>query len=96
MHALRRQRPGIESGSARDGEGIAGLVLEGPPPPVGSLLVRDGKEAGLVTTLAHAFGAGGSAALGIVRREWWEPGTELAVRHGHAVTIARVAAFPLA
>ena len=75
---------------------LAGLVLEGPTPPVGSPLVRDGKDAGLVTTVAQAFGAGGSAALGIVRRECWEPGTELAVRHGHAVTIARVAAFPLA
>jgi folate-binding protein YgfZ len=75
---------------------LAGLVLDGPTPPVGAPLVRDGKDAGLVTTVAHAFGAGGPAALGLVRREWWEPGTELAVRHGHAVTIARVAGFPLA
>jgi folate-binding protein YgfZ len=75
---------------------LAGLVLEGPLPPVGSALVRDGKDAGLVTTVAQVFGAGGSAALGIVRRGWWEPGTELAVRHGHAITIARVAGFPLA
>jgi len=31
-----------------------------------------------------------------VRREHWEPGTELRVPHGHAVTLARVAALPLA
>jgi len=46
--------------------------------------------------VARAFGAGGLAALGFVRREWWEPGTELRVRHGHAVTLARVAELPLA
>ena len=33
---------------------------------------------------------------GFVRREHWEPGTELAVRGGHAVTVARVASWPLA
>ena len=75
---------------------LVGLTLEGPTPPVGAQLVRDGKEVGQLTTVARAFGAGATAALGFVRRECWDPGTELAVRHGHAVTIARVAAWPLA
>ena len=75
---------------------LVGLRLEGPEAPGGTPLVRDGKEAGRLTSVARAFGAGGMAALGFVRREWWEPGTELMVRHGHAVTVARVAALPLA
>jgi folate-binding protein YgfZ len=75
---------------------LTGLALEGPVPPPGATLVRDGKEAGQLTTVAHAFGLGRPAALGFVRREHWEPGTELAVRHGHAVTIARVTPWPLA
>jgi len=75
---------------------LVGLLVEGPAPPPGAPLVRDGKEVGRLTSVAQAFGAGSLAALGFVRREQWEPGTELAVRHGHAVTLARVAAFPLA
>jgi folate-binding protein YgfZ len=75
---------------------LAGLVLEGPPPPPGATLVRDGRDVGRLTTVARAFGLGATAALGMVRRECWDPGTELAVRHGHAVTIARVATWPLA
>lgn len=75
---------------------LLGLVLDGPAPPSGAPLVRDGKEVGQLTTVARAYGLGKPAALGFVRRECWEPGTELAVRHGHAVTIARVAPWPLA
>jgi folate-binding protein YgfZ len=75
---------------------LIALRLEGPEPPAGAPLVRDHKEVGRLTTVAHAFGAGGVAALGLVRREHWEPGTELRVQHGHAVTLARVTELPLA
>jgi folate-binding protein YgfZ len=75
---------------------LVGLVLEGPAPPPGAALARAGKEVGRLTSVARAFGAGTLAGLGFVRREHWEPGTELAVRHGHAVTLARVAPWPLA
>ena len=75
---------------------LVGLRLEGPEPPPGAPLVRDGKEVGRLTSVARAFAAGGLAALGFVRRECWEAGTELRVRHGHAVTVARVAELPLA
>jgi folate-binding protein YgfZ len=75
---------------------LTGLLLDGPEPPVGAPLVREGKEVGRLTSVARAFGAGTLGALGFVRREHWEPGTQLAVKHGHAVTLARVAAFPLA
>jgi folate-binding protein YgfZ len=72
------------------------LLLAGPAPASGAPLVRDGKDVGHLTTVARAFGAGTMAALGFVRREHWDPGTELAVRGGHAVTVARVATWPLA
>ena len=75
---------------------LAPLVLTGPAPEPGATLVRDGKDVGVLTTVARAFGADTLAALGFVRREHWEAGTELAVRGGHAVTIARVASWPLA
>jgi folate-binding protein YgfZ len=75
---------------------LVAMRLEGPMPPPESLLVRDGKEVGELTTVARAYGAGADAALGFVRKEWWQPGTELAVRHGHAVTLARVTPVPLA
>ena len=75
---------------------LVGLTLEGVQPPPGAPLARDGKECGRLTSVAHSFGTGCLAALGLVRREYWEPGTELVVHHGDAVTRARVAALPLA
>jgi folate-binding protein YgfZ len=75
---------------------LTGLVIDGPEPPRGAPLMRDGKEVGHLTSVARAFGAGTLAALGFVRREHWEPGTQLAVKHGHAVTLARVTPLPLA
>ena len=74
---------------------LVAMTLEGPLPPVGAPLVRDGKEVGRLTTVARAYALGIPAALGFVRRECWDVGTELAVRHGHAVTIARVVSLPL-
>jgi len=70
---------------------LVSMALAGPLPPAGTPLVRDGKEVGRLTTVARAYGAGTGAALGFVRREHWDLGTELAVRHGHAVTIATIA-----
>ena len=75
---------------------LVGLRLAGPTPTPGAPLARDGKEVGRLTSVAHGFGAGGTVALGFVRRECWEPGTELAVHHGDGRTIARVAELPLA
>jgi folate-binding protein YgfZ len=88
----------VARGSARGhvNRRLVGLLLEGPLPPRESPLVRDGKEVGRLTSVARAWGIGVPAALGFVRRETWAEGTELAVRHGHAVTIARVVALPLA
>jgi folate-binding protein YgfZ len=88
----------VARGSARGhvNRRLVPLRLVGPAPSAGATLVRDGKDVGQLTTVAHAFGAATLAALGFVRREHWEPGTELAVGGGHAVTVARVATWPLA
>jgi len=76
---------------------LVGLQLfGGTPPPPGANLIRDGKESGRLTSVARFLGGEGYIALGFVRRECWDAGTELSVRHGHAVTIARVTPFPLA
>ena len=74
---------------------LVGLRLDGPLPAPGSALVHDDKEVGRLTSVARAFGIGGLAALGLVRRECWEPGTQLHVRQGQTTTLARVAALPL-
>jgi folate-binding protein YgfZ len=74
---------------------LVGLRIEGPAPPPGAPLVRGGREVGRLTSVAQGFGAGGLVGLGFVRREHWEPGTELRVQHADAVTIARVAELPL-
>src|SRR5262245_16917037 len=88
----------VARGSARGhvNRRLEPLVLTGPEPEPGATLVHDGKDVGWLTTVARAFGAGTLAALGFVRREHWEAGTELSVRGGQAVTIARVASWPLA
>jgi hypothetical protein len=50
---------------------------------------------GRLTTVVQAFGIGRPAALGLVRREHWDAGSELAVA-GSDATTARVADWPLA
>jgi folate-binding protein YgfZ len=74
---------------------LRALVLDGPVPPVGAALVADDREVGRLTTVVQAFGIGRPAALGLVRREHWDAGSELAVA-GSDATTARVADWPLA
>lgn len=71
---------------------LVGLRLDGGTPARGTPLVADGKSVGHLTSVAHAFGAGGLAALGFVRREHWDPGTVLQAGDARAT----VAALPLA
>jgi folate-binding protein YgfZ len=73
---------------------LVALRLAGTTPAAGASLVADGKEVGHLTTVARAFGAGTLAALGFVRREHWEPGTELTV--AGTGTRAQVVPWPLA
>lgn len=73
---------------------LCGVVLDGTLPARGSPLLSDGREAGVLTSVGYAFGLGTTAALAMVRREFWTPGTELACQG--APGGGRVAAFPLA
>jgi folate-binding protein YgfZ len=71
---------------------LVGVIFEGAEPVRGAALHHGGKEVGRVTSTARARGADGLIGLAFVRREHWDPGTELDVDGGRA----RVAAFPLA
>ena len=75
---------------------LVALVLDGQDATPGAPLVHEEKEVGRLTSVAHAFGAGTTAALGFVRREHWAPGTLLTVQHGEQRTAARVSEAPLA
>ncbi|HYV58059.1 MAG TPA: glycine cleavage T C-terminal barrel domain-containing protein [Candidatus Nitrosopolaris sp.] len=71
---------------------MVGVELAGEVPERGAGLTSDGKEVGRVTSVAGPLGARGPVALGLVRREHWAPGTELAAG---ALTRARIKDFPL-
>ena len=59
----------------------------------GTVLRREGKDVGLLTSVVRVPGSGAAVAMGFVRREHWEVGTVLElVTGGRAV----VAAWPLA
>jgi len=70
---------------------MMGLKLATGPVPRGSLLHRDGKEAGKVTSSVQSPLLGTGIALATVRRSSWEPGTTVEVevdgqRHPAVVT----------
>jgi len=70
---------------------LMGLKLATGPVPPGSLLYRDGKEAGRVTSSVQSPLLGTGIALAFVRRNSWEPGTVVEVvaegqRHPAVVT----------
>ncbi|HWP67108.1 MAG TPA: glycine cleavage T C-terminal barrel domain-containing protein [Candidatus Limnocylindria bacterium] len=77
---------------------LCGLVFAGGTPAADARLVHDGREVGQVTSVAYSPALAAPVGLGFVRREHWEPGTELAVVDvaGAAAGTARVAAWPLA
>jgi folate-binding protein YgfZ len=75
---------------------LVGLTITGGVPPPGAVLTRDGKDCGRLTSVGRSFALGTAVALGMVRREHWEPGTVLAVEHGGSPLHARVASLPLA
>jgi folate-binding protein YgfZ len=71
---------------------LVGVHLEGAEPVPGAALHHAGREVGRLTSVARAHGGDGLIGLAFVRREHWDPGSELDVGSGRA----RVAAFPLA
>lgn len=74
---------------------LCGLVFVGPPPAAGAPLLHDGREVGVVTSVAQSVALGCGVGLGFVRREQWDAGTELVVG-GTPALAARVAGWPLA
>ncbi len=73
--------------------GLVGLIPRGDAPEPGARLEVDGKEAGLVTSVAYSPGLGRRIALGYVRKRHAAPGTTLGVSDGKQHTI-EVAALP--
>jgi folate-binding protein YgfZ len=74
---------------------LAGLRLEGETvPPPGAPVMADGKEIGRVTSSTRSLALGLPIALGYLRREHLEPGTQVTVGAGEPLIPARVAALP--
>lgn len=75
--------------------GLSGLVLSGDQVPApGDLVVEDGKEVGRITSAVRSIALGRPIALGLIRREHFEPGRPVSVRIGDALVPAHVAALP--
>ena len=74
---------------------LTGLEISGAgPAPRGARLLRDGKEAGHVTSSVVSPGLGKAIALAYVRRGSTEPGTRLEVEAGGGRRAAEVVALP--
>jgi aminomethyltransferase len=74
---------------------LAGLRLEGDTvPPPGTPVLAEGKEIGRLTSSARSLALGVPIALGYLRREYLEPGAQVAVGAGDLLIPARVAALP--
>ncbi len=72
---------------------LVGLVCDGPSlPEAHAGLSREGNEVGWITSAVWSPARQSVVALGYVKREHWEVGTEL--RLAQSGTIARVAALP--
>ena len=63
------------------------------PPPGAPVLVA-GQEAGRITSAVVSPSSGHGLALGLLRREHWEPGTRVEVRAGGELLPAQVVALP--
>jgi len=74
---------------------LSGFLLDADRVPVfGARVVKDGGEVGRITSAVYSFSLGRPIALGFIRREWAEPGTDVAVVDDHLTLPARVAALP--
>ena len=73
---------------------LLGLRLTGGPAPHGSLVYRDGKEVGRVTSSVHSPRLGTAIALAYIRRGNQEPGTAVEVDVGGERRPAVVSALP--
>jgi len=74
---------------------LLGLLLEGSnPAPRGAPVIAPGKQAGVVTSSVISPRLKQPIALAYVHRDFWTPGTALAVRLGPEEVPARVTSLP--
>jgi folate-binding protein YgfZ len=74
---------------------LVGLVCEGAlVPPADAKLVRDDKEVGWITSAVWSPARAVVIALGYLRRECWDEGTEVRVTSPAGESSARVVALP--
>lgn len=74
---------------------LSGFVLDGNRVPAfGARVVKDGAEVGRITSAVHSFSLRRPIALGFVRREWAEPGTDVTIHDENLTLPARVSALP--
>jgi tRNA-modifying protein YgfZ len=87
----------LHRGHGRIARRIAGLVMSGAEVPKRGDALRAGdRDAGHVTSAVWSPRLGAPIALGMVRRDFFEPGTELTVLHGDQSLAARVVPLPFA
>jgi glycine cleavage system T protein len=73
---------------------LVGLSIEGSVvPEIGTKLIRDQREVGRITTAVRSPTVGRPIALGYVRREWKEPGTNLELQPPEGAT-AQIVSLP--
>jgi aminomethyltransferase len=74
---------------------LVGMKLEGMNvPSPGNEVIGDGRQVGQVTSAAYSPAIGSPISLGYVHRDFFEPGTEVSIRHEGENTPARVASLP--
>jgi folate-binding protein YgfZ len=74
---------------------LVGMKLEGRSvPSYGDEIIGKGHTVGRVTSAAFSPTIGRPIALGYVHRDFFEPGTEVSIRHQGEAIPARVAALP--
>jgi aminomethyltransferase len=74
---------------------LVGMKLEGMSvPSPGSEVIGEGRHAGQVTSATFSPAIGRPIALGYVHRDFFDPGTEVSIRHEGEGTPARVTKLP--
>ena len=85
----------VHRGHGRIARKIVGLAIAGAEAPGAGDVLRSGdREAGKVTSAVWSPRLGAPIALAMVRRGFFEPGTELTVLHGDHALEARVVELP--
>jgi tRNA-modifying protein YgfZ len=85
----------LHRGHGRIARRIVGLAMSAPDVPAAGDELRSGdRVAGKITSAVWSPRAGAPIALAMVQRDYFEPGTELTVRHGDHTITARVVELP--